>query len=80
MTYAVQITGFKTQAQAEEFIKWYEGQGEQDSAVWFDVAYSRNKIDVDFMPVDCEKTFPLTWNENTIQMVLDIQPPEDIDE
>jgi hypothetical protein len=28
--FAVKITGFRTQAQAEEFIAWYGNSGEQD--------------------------------------------------
>ena len=34
--HAVLVKGFKTQEQAEAFIKWYAGSGEQDSEIWFE--------------------------------------------
>jgi hypothetical protein len=30
MTFKVTLTGFKTKEQAKEFLKWYEGGGEQE--------------------------------------------------
>jgi hypothetical protein len=30
----VEITGFKSVEDAEEFINWYQGAGEQDSEIW----------------------------------------------
>jgi len=30
------IEGFKSQEQLEEFYSWYSGQGEQDSALYFE--------------------------------------------
>ena len=47
--YEIRITGFKTKEQANEFISWYEGQGEQEAQVWFEIAKDAGKIDVDFM-------------------------------
>lgn len=32
--YTIQITGFKTKRQVEEFYSWFEGQGEQDLYAW----------------------------------------------
>lgn len=37
MTYCVQILGFKSKAQAQEFITWYGEQGEQDAHIWFEM-------------------------------------------
>lgn len=72
MMFSVKIEGFKTQAQAEAFIKWYEGQGEQDACVWFECRVEEGKLDVDFMPVDCGKTYPIIFNNNEAKMVLKI--------
>lgn len=73
MTYEIHMTGFKTKAQAEEFVKWYEGQGEQEAAVWFECRKSEGVIDTDFMPVDCIKTYPLVWSEAVLKMELKIE-------
>lgn len=66
--YDVVIKGFNTKAEAEEFVKWYEGQGEQDACVWLEIKKDAGVIDVDFMGVDCKKTYPLKWNGNTTTM------------
>lgn len=34
--YSVKFNGFRTLEQAETFIDWYEGQGEQDSGMWLE--------------------------------------------
>jgi len=51
--YELNLKGFKTKEQVLAFIKWYEGQGEQEAQVWFEERMSEGEIDVDFMPVDC---------------------------
>lgn len=71
--YSLKIDGFKTKAQAEAFVKWYEGQGEQDANIWFECRKAEGKIDVDFMPVNCSKTYPLKWEGNELKAVLEIQ-------
>jgi hypothetical protein len=53
--FTLTIKGFKTKEQALEFAKWYEGQGEQDAAYWFEERKEEGKIDIDFMPVDVWK-------------------------
>lgn len=68
--YNVIVSGFKTKEQAEEFIHWYEGQGEQTSAIWFEERKLEGKLDACFMTVDLAKTFPITWKELTAEMVL----------
>lgn len=70
MSFEIVITGFKTKKQAEAFIHWYEGQGEQDSSVWFEDEKIRGNINVTTMNVDCSKTYPLIWNDNTTTMVV----------
>ena len=59
--YSLTIRGFKTPAQVKAFIDWYEGQGEQDACIWFEIHKDAGKIDVDFMPVDVSKKYE--WNE-----------------
>lgn len=71
--YSLKINGFKTKSQAEAFIQWYEGQGEQDASVWFGERQHDGQIDVDFMPVDCQKTYPLTWKDNILEAELKIE-------
>lgn len=68
--FKLEISGFKSMEEVEVFIKWYEGQGEQDASVWFEEAKMRGKIDRDFMPVDCGATYPIMFIENTGFMVI----------
>ena len=67
MDYELHIKGFKTKEQVEEFISWYEGQGEQEASVWFEIS---DNIDVDFMGVDVNKEY--TWRENALEAHLDL--------
>ena len=60
------IKGFKSKSQVMEFIKWYEGQGEQDASVWFEEARAEGRIGVDFMPVDLSKKHIETSDNVTI--------------
>ena len=69
--YEVKIMGFKTPEQAEEFINWYSGQGEQDAGIWFECHKQDGDIDVDNMTVDCLKTFPIKWINNQALMVIE---------
>lgn len=66
------ITGFQTEAQAEAFIRWYEGQGEQDAAYWFENCKADGAIDVDFMPVDISATYPIEFENGSANMVLKV--------
>lgn len=68
--FKVLIEGFNTKAEAEEFINWYSGQGEQDADIWFECRKSDGDIEVDSMHVDCGKTFPLACNDDIIKMVI----------
>lgn len=35
-TFKVIFDGFETEEQAQSFVDWYEGSGEQDSAIWLE--------------------------------------------
>lgn len=68
--FKLEISGFKSQAEVEAFIKWYEGQGEQAASTWFEELQMRGEIDRDFMPVDCKATYPIKFENNTGFMVI----------
>ncbi len=59
--YSLKLNGFKTKAQVKAFIDWYEGQGEQDAAIWFECS---PELGVDFMPVDGREKY--IWEGNTL--------------
>ena len=67
---SVLVTGFNTKAEAEAFIEWYEGQGEQNAAVWLEARTAEGEIDTSFMPVDLSKTYPIKWCGDQSHMVL----------
>ena len=69
--YSLTIKGFKTKAQADAFIGWYEGQGESDACVWFEERKHDGDIDVDCMPVDCSKKY--VWEGNNLVAHLKIK-------
>jgi hypothetical protein len=69
--YEVVIKGFKTKAQAEVFIQAYEGQGEQTAWIWYEDRKLEGIIDVESMNVNCRETYPLTWEDNQVTMVVD---------
>lgn len=69
--YSLKINGFKTKAQANAFIDWYEGQGEQEAQVWFECRQDEGEIDVDFMPVDVSKKYK--WVGDTLEAHLKIE-------
>lgn len=72
----LEISGFNTKAEAEEFISWYSGQGEQDASIWFECRKQEGKINVDTMNLDCIKTYHSTgsykepWHGNTLKAVV----------
>ena len=51
--YAVLIKGFKSEEQANDFIKWFEGQGEQDADMWFEECGFRVRTNL-------EATYPIS--------------------
>ena len=70
--YTLKIEGFKNKRQVEEFIRWYEGSGEQNSADWFDARVAEGELDVNFMPVHIQETYPIQFDGNEAKMVLKI--------
>lgn len=51
MTYELVIKGFKTKAEAETFVSWYDEQGEQDISIWLECRKNEGIIDVSSMNV-----------------------------
>ena len=66
------ITGFDTKEQVEMFVKWYEGQSEQDLAAT--LADKDQVTEPKTLGMDCnlEKTYPLTWNGDVLIMQLEM--------
>jgi hypothetical protein len=62
--FSVKINGFRSKAEAEAFVEWYEGQGEQDAQLWLEESKARGRIDRDFFPVDM--TRPPVFEENML--------------
>ena len=72
-SYQITVHGFKTKQQAEQFLRWYEGQGEQDASIQFEQRMIEGVLDVGFMPTDLGKTFPLIWEEENLNLYLDLE-------
>lgn len=71
LSYKLVIDGFQTKEQAEEFLSWYCGQGEQDATVWFEVAKDNGTINVDTMHVDVTNPLNNKWsNDNHLMMIV----------
>lgn len=68
--FKLEISGFRSKAEVEAFVKWYEHQGEQDASIWFEELQTRGEIDRDFMPVDCSATYPIKFEDDKGFMVL----------
>ena len=74
------ITNFKSKEEAEEFINWYSGQGEQDCAIWMECRKEEGMDVRDFLPVDCIQTYQhqsnspkkghIQWVDNTAMVYL----------
>ena len=77
--YNVKISGFNTQAEAEAFIGWYSGSGEQEAEAWFQERARDGLIESTWMGVNSTRTFPLEWEEgnDTIEMVIEPLFPEE---
>ncbi len=68
--YSVVLNGFKTKAQCQAFVNWYEGQGEQNSSYWFECRKDEGEIDIDHMYIDLQK--PYEWQENQFHAWMNI--------
>ena len=60
--FSLTLRGFKTKQQVQEFLNWYEGQGEQDSCIWFEC--QDNMDGVTTMNVDVRKEYE--WDGNNL--------------
>lgn len=74
MEYKLIIEGFTSIAQMKAFYNWYEGQGEQDATVWFEIAKDEGEIDVDFMGVDVHKGSTLETTDEVTTLNFTIKP------
>lgn len=59
------ISGFKNKKQAEAFMNWYEGQGEQDACLWFE-----EECGCSSMMTKCP-THPPDWRDNQLHMTVE---------
>ena len=66
--FKVEFSGFKTREQAQAFVDWYSGAGEQDAATWFECRVDEGELDANFMPT---KGGP-DWEGDTLKQRLDI--------
>ena len=69
--FKVVVTGFKTQAEADAFIGWYEGQGEQDACIWFECRKDEGEIECRSMIIDMAKYHEVSkWQGNQRELPL----------
>lgn len=66
------IKGFRSDLDAQTFIEWFEGQGEQDQDEWFECRQEEG-LDVESQFTDCIKTYPLKQDTNG-NWVLELEP------
>lgn len=79
MTFSVKLNGFNTQAEAQAFLDWYGGQGEQDAGTWFECRVDEGEIQTTFMPLDYSDVAP-AWNGNVLEATLTMFGSEEDDE
>jgi hypothetical protein len=72
--YSLKFNGFKTQKQAQAFLDWYGGQGEQDAQFWFECRMDDDGLDVNFMPVD-NSVIPV-WEDTVLNAQIKVYAPE----
>ncbi len=68
MSYKIEITGFKTQTQAEAFIEWYDAVGHPQLSEY---VYSG----IGTMKVVSGITFPHTWDNDTLRISVEVVAP-----
>lgn len=59
-------------AQVKAFADWYDGQGEQDSAIWFECRKDEGEIDCSFIGID--NTIPKS--ETDTSLTIHVKPYE----
>ena len=67
----LKVSGFKTKAQVEMFISWYEGCGEQDFSLFLECRKEEGVIDVDCMNTDIRKTYPIKWEGDVAHLIVE---------
>lgn len=69
--FKVVVSGFNTQAEADTFIGWYEGQGEQDSCIWVECRKEEGIINSRSMMTDMQKYHEVSkWQGNQRELPL----------
>jgi hypothetical protein len=68
----VLVEGFRNDDEAREFIHWYEGQGEQDAAVWLSERKQEGLPVRDFLPTDMN--VPVIKQNERREWVLSLEP------
>lgn len=76
MSYSVIVKGFKSKEEAQVFVDWYEGEGEQASEYWLSIARSgKEDLIRDSLYVDLKKRYEYT--EDSITFYIDDMSPDD---
>ena len=70
MAFKVEISGFTTKAQAEQFVHCYERQGEQYIWGWLECQVQEGGVDCTSLNTDLRETFPLEWKGDVLKMVV----------
>lgn len=58
------IKGFKSSEEAQMFIEWYEGQGEQDIQYWREARVQEGARIENTFYTNIEKTYPFRTDES----------------
>lgn len=67
--YELVIKGFKNKDEAETFLSWYSGQGEQDAAYWYEEV-ARTKDVRDWIGCDDGHPDNNKWTGDQLTMVV----------
>ena len=70
MSFSVKLEGFNTKEEADEFLNWYSGQGEQDAAYWFECRVDEGLISTRFMGMNGSAE----WNGDVLEATLTMSP------
>lgn len=57
--FSVHVHGFKSLDEAEEFCRWYEGQGEQDIPIWLECRKDEGKNVREYLNCDSITVHPI---------------------
>jgi len=63
------ITGFRNKEEIDTFIDWYEGQGEQDAALWFELRQEEGLDVRDW--IGYNKSYPMRYDGDTTVMSVE---------